>query len=258
MAFKLKKKIKLVLTSCLRMLNVVSNLFGLSVVRSRDLISYHLHEYNAYEEYAKIQVSENVRKIDNVWADETTLQFISEEIKKYRPQDKEIMGLCHGTRNGFEQKYFNDTNSTFSCIGTDISETARNYPNSVVHDFHEVKNEWSNKFSFVYSNSLDHAYDPRKALTAWLDQLCSEGGLIIEHSQMHSPLASSKLDPFGVKADTLTHLLVNWFGHSVSIKHEDHQRQDGSISTIFFIKKIMTTTHKDQKNLKQKKVENDV
>ena len=33
-----------------------------------------------------------------------------------------IKGICHGSRNGFEQNFFNEKKDGFEVIGTDISE----------------------------------------------------------------------------------------------------------------------------------------
>ena len=47
----------------------------------------------------------NKKKIEKVWADEKTLKILSEYIKKILKSLK-LKGLCHGSRNGFEQKCF--------------------------------------------------------------------------------------------------------------------------------------------------------
>ena len=106
----------------------------------------------------------------------------------------------------------------FHVIGTDISDTAENYKDSVTHDFHEEKKEWLNNFDFVYSNSLDQSFDPRKALQAWLNQLKKDGFIIIEHTDQHGVIASGKMDPFGVEANFFPYLLSDWFGHLISVK----------------------------------------
>ena len=136
-----------------------------------------IYKYKDYEEYKETQIFYNKKKINHVWADELTLgkvaNFITKNIKK-----DEIKGICHGSRNGFEQSFFNKNILNSSIIGTDISETATNYKNSVVWDFHKVKDEWVNYYDFVYSNSLDQSFDPKTALTSWIGQI-NKGGYII-------------------------------------------------------------------------------
>ena len=134
-------------------------------------------------------------------------------------QSSNIKGICHGSRNGFEQKCFQEEINNSLIIGTDISETASNFENSVVHDFHEEKREWLNNFDFVYSNSIDQSYDPKKALNTWLKQVKKDRYVILEHSDQHAAFErSNKMDPFGVETNFFPYLLSEWFGHQISIK----------------------------------------
>ena len=157
------------------------------------------------------------KKIDKVWADEKTLEKISNFLKENISSNL-IKGICHGSRNGFEQNFFNEKKDGFEVIGTDISETAKDYKNSIVHDFHDEKKEWLENFDFVYSNSLDQSFDPQKALNTWLKQIKLGRYVIIEHSDQHGVVSSGKMDPFGVEANFFPYLLSEWFGHSISIQ----------------------------------------
>tara|TARA_B100000886_G_scaffold273928_1_gene197826 strand:- start:249 stop:947 length:699 start_codon:yes stop_codon:yes gene_type:complete len=176
-----------------------------------------IYKYKNYDEYKETQISYNKKKIEHVWADEKTLEKISEFLLE-NVSTGIIKGICHGSRNGFEQNFFNKKKNKFHVIGTDISDTAKNYKDSVTHDFHEEKKEWINNFDFVYSNSLDQSFDPRKALQAWLNQLKKNGFIIIEHTDQHGVIASGKMDPFGVEANFFPYLLSDWFGHLISVK----------------------------------------
>ena len=176
-----------------------------------------IHKYKDYNEYRETQIFYNKKKIDKVWADEITLEKISDFLKN-RIKTKVIKGICHGSRNGFEQNFFNKKKDRFEVIGTDISDTAKDYKNSVVHDFHNEKKEWINNFDFVYSNSLDQSFDPKKALEVWLNQIKEKGFIIIEHSDQHGVISSGKMDPFGVEANFFPYLLSEWFGHLISIE----------------------------------------
>ena len=176
-----------------------------------------IYKYKNYDEYKETQISYNKKKIEHVWADEKTLEKISEFLLE-NVSTGIIKGICHGSRNGFEQNFFNKKKNKFHVIGTDISDTAENYKDSVTHDFHEEKKEWLNNFDFVYSNSLDQSFDPRKALQTWLNQIKKNGFVIIEHTDQHGVIASGKMDPFGVEANFFPYLLSDWFDHSISIK----------------------------------------
>ena len=176
-----------------------------------------IYKYKNYDEYKDTQIYYNKKKIEHVWADEKTLEKIRDFLIE-NTSTGIIKGICHGSRNGFEQNFFNKNQDKFYVIGTDISDTAENYKNSVIHDFHEEKKEWLNSFDFVYSNSLDQSFDPRKAVQTWLNQLKKDGFIIIEHTDQHGVIASGKMDPFGVEANFFPYLLSDWFGHLISLK----------------------------------------
>mgnify|MGYP001003702430 CR=1 FL=1 len=196
-----------------------------------------IHQYKSYDEYKETQIHYNKQKIDKIWADKDTLKIISNFLKE-NIQSNNIKGICHGSRNGFEQKCFREEILNSEVIGTDISETALNFENSVVHDFHEEKNEWLNNFDFVYSNSLDQSYDPKKALNAWLKQIKKDRYIIIEHSDQHAVRASNKMDPFGVEANFFPYLLTEWFGHLISIQMiKDIKSNKNNAPVFFFILK---------------------
>jgi hypothetical protein len=175
-----------------------------------------IYKYKDYKEYKDTQIHFNKKKINKIWADEETLKKIVIFLNENTDLDI-IKGICHGSRNGFEQNFFNK-DKKFEVIGTDISDTAKDYENSYIHDFHDEKKEWLNNFDFVYSNSLDQSFDPKKALNTWLDQIKENGYVIIEHSDQHGVVSSGRMDPFGVEANFFPYLVSEWFGHSISIK----------------------------------------
>ena len=189
--------------------------YRLSKVNNTDEL-VKIFKYKNYTEYKETQIYFNKQKIDKVWADKNTLKIIRDYLE-LNINSKKIEGLCHGSRNGFEQNFFNKENNKFKVLGTDISETALNYENSIVHDFHDEKKEWINNFDFIYSNSLDQSYDPQKALDVWLKQIKKDRFIILEHSDQHGVLSSGKMDPFGIEANFFPYLLTEWFGHSISI-----------------------------------------
>jgi len=196
-----------------------------------------IHKYKNYEEYKETQIHYNKLKLDKVWADKDTLKLVSNFLKE-NIQSSNLRGICHGSRNGFEQKCFQEEIVNSEVIGTDISETAKNFENSFIHDFHEEKKEWLDNFDFVYSNSLDQSYDPKKALNTWLKQIKKERYIILEHSDQHAVRSSNKMDPFGVEASFFPYLLTEWFGHQLSIKIIKSIKQNkNNASVLFFILK---------------------
>ena len=177
-----------------------------------------IYKYKDYNEYRETQIHFNKKKIDKIWADKETLEKVSIFLKK-NINSSIIKGICHGSRNGFEQEFFNKKSSRFKVIGTDISETALNFNNSYVWDFHDKKTDWVNNFDFIYTNSLDQSWKPANALEVWLEQLNEEGILFIEHTEAHGPLGTSEMDPFGVKPSVFPYVLIGWFGDQISINY---------------------------------------
>ena len=192
-----------------------------------------IYKYKNYEEYKKTQIYYNKKKLDKIWADKESLKIISNFLKE-NIQSSNIKGICHGSRNGYEQKCLHKEIVNSEVWGTDISETATNFENSIVHDFHDEKVEWVNNFDFVYSNSLDQSYDPKKALEVWLNQVKKNGFIIIEHSDQHAVRASDKMDPFGVEANFFPYLLTEWFGHLISIKIIKSIKSNKNNAPVFF------------------------
>ena len=221
-------------------INQFLNIFGFRMSKiniTDDLVK--IYKYKNYEEYKETQIFYNKKKINHVWADPISLKILSNFINNNIIKDN-IKGLCHGSRNGFEQEFFNNNIQNSVVIRTDISETAKNFKNSVVWDFHEVKEKWINNFDFIYTNSLDQSYDPKLALTTWLEQINKDGYIIIEHSDQHSVRASGKMDPFGVEANFFPYLLSDWFAHSISLKILRSIKKNKSSAPLWFfiIKKV--------------------
>lgn len=203
-----------------KMLDRLASPFGLKVVPSHhDQLTYQ-HDYGqsgGFDKYKELQIFYNRQKFERVWADERTLGMICDYLKARNPQQ----GICHGARNGWEVAKFREA---LNCevFGTDISPTAASLPNMVVHDFHETRADWLEKFDFIYTNSLDQAFDPRKALAAWAGQLTKDGLIFIEHTVHHSPAHASEMDPFGAHPMVMPYLFFEWGKGVYSLKDIIH------------------------------------
>ena len=46
------------------------------LVNKKSLLDFYLHEYKSYEEYARVQIYTNKRKINSIFADEKTLKRV--------------------------------------------------------------------------------------------------------------------------------------------------------------------------------------
>lgn len=211
------------------------------VLKSKAFVDFFLHEYSSYEHYREVQIFHNVRKLSRVWADAETLGVMARQLTQMLPAPV-LEGLCHGTRNGFEQNWLTDNFPNMKVIGTDISPTATDYPNSVQWDFHDVNPDWVERFDFIYSNSHDQSWQPRQALDTWLGQLKPDGILVLEHSEDQSPLAAGQMDPFGVRPVAVPYVLSQWFGHRISVSMVEGRKANiGKKNWLFFIRKRADT-----------------
>jgi hypothetical protein len=160
-----------------------------------------------YQLYRDIQIAGNKQKIEKVWVIEKNIEFLSSYLKENLEFPK--FGICHGTRRGKEQEWFT---KHLGCevIGTEISDTATQFANTIQWDFHEVKSEWLDSADFIYSNSFDHTYDPENCLNAWMSCLKKNGLCILEHSSLDQYACIDPLDAFGANIIVMPYLIALW------------------------------------------------
>ena len=200
-----------------KILNFLLSPFGYEV-RKTGAKRHESHGYTLYkylkkdgsfdiEKYRKIQIEGNKRKLNRSWVIEENIEFLSKYIKTVIGEPR--FGICHGTRRGKEQEWFR---KYLGCevIGTEIADTATQFPFTIQWDFHETKTEWIDSTDFIYSNSFDHSYDPQKCLNAWMNCVRKGGLCIIEHSSNHGLENTSDLDPFGAHIVQMPYLILTW------------------------------------------------
>jgi hypothetical protein len=158
-----------------------------------------------YAKYRAIQEKANRRKIDRVFASRVGIALVSGYLRCHLGPEIRF-GLCHGTRRGLEQAWFHDC---LGCevLGTEISSTADQFPNTIQWDFHEVKPEWLNAVDFIYSNSWDHSFAPERCFKAWTSCLRVGGLMFLEHSNQHDIASANQVDPFGIELGALSAML---------------------------------------------------
>ena len=132
-----------------------------------------------YDAYVQIQSDLNKRKLHLNGPSEIQIEQMSHYI---RAEFQAIglvpkVGLCHGTRQGHEQLHFSK-HLDIAVMGTEISDTAEQFPQTIKWDFHDVQDAWVDNIDFIYSNSLDHSYDPIYCLKQWFKCL-RVGGICI-------------------------------------------------------------------------------
>ena len=221
-------------------INGLLNVFGCEI--RRKFADFYLHEYSSYEEYRQVQILHNKRKLHDVWADKATLDLVIERVRNEFPKIESLSAICHGTRNGFEQNYI-ASKLEVEVVGTDISETANQFPRSVQWDFHNRNDKWINKCNFIYTNSLDQSWKPQLALSTWLEQLQGGGLLFIEHTEAHGPQGAGEMDPFGANPYYLPYLLCDWFKHRIAVEIvKSTKSNNGSKVWLFVVKKVNDAT----------------
>ena len=184
---------------------------GKTEVEERE--GFVLHKYPDYETYRQVQEDGNKAKLSAQFVNKSHIFFLADHLNS--TLGKVDFALCHGVRRGKEQLWFGRRLAgAADVIGTDISETATNFPNTVQWDFHAVNPEWSGRADFVYSNSWDHAYDPHKAFAAWFDALRPGGMILLDHTSGHLPKSANALDPFGATEATLARILHEVIGEA--------------------------------------------
>lgn len=164
-----------------------------------------LHKYNNYKEYCKNQIITNKRKLELVWVQEQELDSMVSFIKS-KGRKKDLKGLCHGVRNGWEVEYFRKKLNA-KVVGTDISDTASKFANVIEWDFHKIQLEWIGEFDFIYSNSLDHSYNPELALYQWMRCVNKKGVCFVHWAEAHSEAHMDNTDCFGASIDEYRKLI---------------------------------------------------
>ena len=97
-------------------------------------------------------------------------------------------GVCHGARHGAECDEFKKHFTNLEMFGTDLFpnfgrtavDVSKIESKVIKHDFSARKLEWVGNFDLIYSNSLDHARNPKSTLQVWFEQLKPDGYLVIQ------------------------------------------------------------------------------
>lgn len=160
-----------------------------------------------YMQYVKNQDRANKRKLTHQSVKARTVQTICRYLLERIEAPK--CGLCHGVRRGIEQQLFKSHLPGCVVVGTEIAHTATWFQDTIQWDFHEIKPEWIGAADFVYSNSLDHAYDPKRAVERWVQSLADPGYCFIEW-WANKPWEADSVDCFQATLHRCRELLEKW------------------------------------------------
>lgn len=182
---------------------------GTLVVAENDgvrILKFDQKQPGAMETYREIQEIGNKHKLNVIFAVEANIAHMARYVEAR--VGTVAFALCHGTRSGAEQRWFKKhLKGSPRVLGTEISETASQFPDTIQWDFHEQNSEWIGKADIIYSNSWDHSIDPERMFRNWMECLTEKGVILIEHSIHHEGRNADPLDPFGATRDGLVRLL---------------------------------------------------
>jgi hypothetical protein len=157
-----------------------------------------------YEEYTKNQEDFYQKTHHLVLVNKENVREIANIVKRYLYNIN--IAICHGSRRGYEQKWFSEFLET-KVVGTDISEDASRYEDNMCHDFHDLLYEWIQRVDFIYSNSLNHSYNPIYCIDQWMISLRLGGICVIEWTPQHNINQVDQYRPFGSTLEGLVSMI---------------------------------------------------
>jgi hypothetical protein len=133
-----------------------------------------LTDFKSYERYRDIQKKSDRRKSRRPGVKRHEVKKISNWLKEVGSVK---FAICHGARYGHEIDWFKQHFEQADIVGTDLFP--KEHSKVLEWDFHKQRDEWIGRADFVYSNSLDHSYDPVACLAVWFDQLKDTGRMFL-------------------------------------------------------------------------------
>ena len=192
------------------------------------------YTYPTRDDYLAAQTRANADKLCQTWARRANLEAVVDRLCVLLGSEPRF-GLCHGTRNGFEQDILSRLLPGCDVLGTEIAPTASQFPRTIQWDFHDLRPEWSGVADFVYSNSLDHAMDPRRAVSNWLRSLRPPlGVLVIEWGSEHEQ--ATETDPYGATLPELLALISECGGEVVAVDDAPERPERVSYLKLIYVR----------------------
>lgn len=169
-----------------------------------------LKKFDDYDHYVRVQRRTDEIKTLKPAVARAEISAVAEHLRQSGVPVLKI--LCHGARWGQEVDWFAEEFPHAKAWGSDLF--LKGHPMVVRWDFHVPLRRWVGAFDVVYSNSLDHAHDPIKALQTWFGQLTPTGRLCVQWTQWHRHVL--KGDCFGAEFHEYVQML-NTLGSVCSV-----------------------------------------
>lgn len=142
-----------------------------------------------YQKYLKDQItraeSKWGRKHDYDEIFKQQLRLTIKEVEEFIGYPQKI--CCMGCRTGTEVFEFKEKFPRSEVHGIDITENINSIRTHLdvsieLQDFNNLPVDWTDRFDLVFSNSIDHAFDPAKTFKEWKRVTKPDGHLLIEFS----------------------------------------------------------------------------
>lgn len=129
-----------------------------------------------YDKYLKLQTGRSQSKWGrSSYFDSVFRQNLTKAMNKLDVDPKTV--ICMGCRDGTELFLFHEKYPDAVVYGVDLNENIQTirlkttqYKEHIriyKRDFNKLDDSWGDTFDLVFSNSLDHAYDPHKTIDEW-------------------------------------------------------------------------------------------
>jgi hypothetical protein len=179
-------------------------------LREREMHENLYHYAGGYGAYIEAQINATKQKapLKSTWELEENIKFLCSAVKSLIPDVKTV--LVHGSRNGEEQKWFRKYIKGSVAFGTEICPDLKDIPHTVIWDFNKTNPDWIGRMDVVFTNCLDHVYNPMETIPVWLKQLSPNGRLIIEYTIQHETSKATPTDPFHFTRKVLPDYVMQW------------------------------------------------
>lgn len=142
-----------------------------------------------YLDYLKDQITRAESKWARKWGHD---EIFKQQLRLTIGDVLEFIGYplsicCMGCRSGTEVFEFKEMFPAADVWGIDITRLVNTIKTHlevhiILQDFNKLPDVWQDKFDLIFSNSLDHSYDPKITLKEWHRVSQKGGHLLLEFS----------------------------------------------------------------------------
>lgn len=124
--------------------------------------------------YSAIQIKRHGLKCDKQ-EDIREYEVVASGLKTFYEFGQNDQMICMGTRNNHERDTLSEFIHGVTVYSLDISPDSHA---DYVMDFTRLPADWTCKWDLIYSNSIDHSYDPTATFVEWI-RVLKPGGILM-------------------------------------------------------------------------------